>query len=64
MENIQDVAYRVFNTTDGKYLLTSLMNDFVFTSTHTMNISAIDMAYATGKADLVKLLYLIANSKK
>lgn len=57
---VQKAVNRLFNTDDGKLVLAHLMNEFVFKSPHAPGVSTIDMAHATGKADLIKAFYLTA----
>ena len=59
---IQKAVNRLFNTDDGKTVLAHLMNEFVLSSSYVPSVSAVDIAYATGKADLVKLFFLTANA--
>jgi hypothetical protein len=59
---IQKAVNRMFNTDDGRVALAHLMNEFVLKSAHAPAVTAIDMAYATGKADLVRAFFLTANA--
>ena len=59
---IQKALNRMLNTDDGKIVLAHLMNEFVLKSAHVPSVTSIDMAHATGKADLVRAFFLTANA--
>jgi hypothetical protein len=59
---IQKALNRMLNTDDGKIVLAHLMNEFVLKSAHVPSVTGIDMAHATGKADLVRAFFLTANA--
>lgn len=61
---LHDTIYRLFNTDDGKVVLQHLIDSFVMKSQHSPQISAIDLAYNCGKADLVKEINSLVNLKE
>ena len=61
--DIQDAIYRMFNTDDGLTVLNHLMDNFVYASPYANGVNEIGLAYATGKADIIRNFYLISKSK-
>lgn len=54
---IQEIAYRLFNTIDGKAFIDWLLENYITTSPHIKDINSNDLYYFTGKTDLARLLY-------
>lgn len=58
--DLQMRIHRMFNTEDGKIVLSHWISEFLLATPYVHGINNTDLGYALGKSDFVKLIYLTA----
>jgi hypothetical protein len=60
---MQKMIKSLLTTVDGEKVLQYLINSYVMSSPFSPNMTSLQLAYAEGRSDVVRLLHQITNSK-